>query len=252
MFIPLGPGRLCAEGVCSRAPLRRAAGGRGERGRSQGLEWARGLPPTPWLLGEGGVGGADQAGSGAAHRARGTQWPERGNPPTARGSPRAPFHGGAANHGSHAVRASAAAGRQRSAHVVDARAPRCPRERGRYAVRERRFWRCGRSGGAFALCTPCARTPWPRATAGAGGGSPSDSPLYPGGVADMLARTSRTCVPCVASVHSLSRAPVEIVQLAETSITYRTFVYESLLFFWILLFRPFGRARFQATNSDSK
>ena len=127
------------------------------------------------------MGGADQAGSGAAHRARGTQWPERGNPPTARGRPRAPFHGGAANHGSHAVRASAAAGRQRSAHVVDARAPRCPRERGRYAVRERRFWRCGRSGGAFALCTPCARTPWPRATAGAGGGSPSDSPLYPGG-----------------------------------------------------------------------
>ena len=71
-------------------------------------------------------------------------------------------------------------------------------------------------------------------------------------LADMLGRTSRTYMRALWLVHCAQSQPVEIVQLAETSITYRTFVYESLLFFWILLFRPFGRARFQATNSDSK
>ena len=196
------------------------------------------------------MGGADQAGSGAAHRARGTQRPERGNPPTvARGS----------NHGSHAVRACAAAGRQRSAHVVDARAPRRTRERGRYAVRERRFWRCATAAGTY-VCAgeagarlPCVHLAHARrghAQQRARAAAPPPTPHCT--LADMLGRTSRTYMRALWLVHCAQSQPVEIVQLAETSITYRTFVYESLLFWILFLFGPFGRARFQATNSDSK
>ena len=118
---------------------------------------------------------------------------------------------------------------------------------GTQLLRARMVRVCGRSGGARLPRVHLAHARHGHAQQRARAAAPPPTPHCT--LADMLARTSRTCVPCV---HSLSRAPVEIVQLAETSITYRTFVYESLLFWILFLFGRFGRARFQATNSDSK